>query len=335
MQVCKCTTSCWIARLRLMLATLLALLLTGFTFSATAQSYPNRAITFVVPYGPAGSTDPISRQFATQLEKVLGVEVNVENKPGGSGTIGFGIIARAKPDGYTIGLGTNSILAYQPLVNQNLPFKTPENYQPIAKLGEMPVILVVRADSSWKTLEEFLTHVKNNPNKIRASVSGLRTVPDLVAQEFNRNSELKLRTIPFTGGSGEALLALLGNRVEATLFTGAVGIPGQVQAGKVRVLAVFKKGTYDPVPEATSTIDAGYQTTLSAQFYVMAPKGLPADVLKKLVSASTQVISSAQFATFAKEGYALDPKTPEALSAEIVRDTQTFAELLKILEQKP
>ena len=157
----------------------------------------------------------------------------------------------------------------------------------------------------------------------------------MVAQEFNRNSELKLRTIPFTGGSGEALLALLGNRVEATLFTGAVGIPGQVQAGKVRVLAVFKKGTYDPVPEATSTIDAGYQTTLSAQFYVMAPKGLPADVLKKLVSASAQVISSAQFATFAKEGYALDPKTPEALSAEIVRDTQTFAELLKILEQKP
>jgi tripartite-type tricarboxylate transporter receptor subunit TctC len=85
--------------------------------------------------------------------------VNVENKPGGSGTIGFGIIARAKPDGYTIGLGTNSILAYQPLVNQSLTFKTPDAYQPIAKLGEMPVILVVRADAPWKTFEEFIAYM--------------------------------------------------------------------------------------------------------------------------------------------------------------------------------
>jgi tripartite-type tricarboxylate transporter receptor subunit TctC len=299
-----------------------------------AQSYPNRPITFVVPYGPAGSTDPISRQFATQLEKVLGVEVNVENKPGGSGTIGFGIVARAKPDGYTIGLATNSILAYQPLVNQSLTFKTPDAYQPIAKLGEMPVILVVRADAPWKTFEEFLEHVRKNPNKVRASVSGLRTVPDLVAQEFNKNNDLKLRTIPFTGGSGEALLALLGNRVEATLFTGAVGIPGQVQAGKVRVLAVFKKGIYDPIPEAVSTIDAGYKTTLSAQFYVMAPKGLPKEVLDKLVSASQQIINSPEYAKFATEGYALDPKSPAELSAEIIRDTETFTELLKLLDQK-
>jgi tripartite-type tricarboxylate transporter receptor subunit TctC len=319
-------------------AGLIRLLLTAavcaLPITAAAQSYPNRPITFVVPYGPAGSTDPISRQFATQLEKILGVEVNVENKPGGSGTIGFGIIARAKPDGYTIGLGTNSILAYQPLVNQSLTFKTPDAYQPIAKLGEMPVILVVRADAPWKTFEEFVDHVKKNPNKVRASVSGLRTVPDLVAQEFNKNNDLKLRTIPFTGGSGEALLALLGNRVEATLFTGAVGIPGQVQAGKVRVLAVFKKGVYDPVPEAISTIDAGYKTTLSAQFYVMAPKGLPKEVLDKLVSASRQIINSPEYAKFATEGYALDPKSPAELSAEIIRDTETFTELLKLLDQK-
>ena len=328
MQLYSCST--FARLLRLILTTAVCAL----PITTVAQSYPNRPITFVVPYGPAGSTDPISRQFATQLEKVLGVEVNVENKPGGSGTIGFGIVARAKPDGYTIGLATNSILAYQPLVNQSLTFKTPDAYQPIAKLGEMPVILVVRADAPWKTFEEFVDHVKKNPNKVRASVSGLRTVPDLVAQEFNKNNDLKLRTIPFTGGSGEALLALLGNRVEATLFTGAVGIPGQVQAGKVRVLAVFKKGVYDPVPEAISTIDAGYKTTLSAQFYVMAPKGLPKEVLDKLVSASQQIINSPEYAKFATEGYALDPKSPPELSAEIIRDTETFTELLKLLDQK-
>lgn len=299
-----------------------------------AQSYPTRPVTLIVPYGPSGSTDPVARQFATQLQKLLGVEVNIENKPGGSGTIGTGMVVRAKPDGYTLGLATNSILAYQPLVNASLAFKTPDQYQPIVKLGEMPVILVVRADAPWKNFSEFVDHVKNNPGKVRASVSGLRTVPDLVAQEFNRNTGTKLRTVPFTGGSGEALIALLGNRVEATLFTGAVGIPSQVEAGKVKVLAVFKKGMYSPVPEAQSTIDAGYNTTLSASFYIIGPKGMPPNVIDKLSKLSMQVVQSPEFATFAKSGYALDPKGPEALKTEIIRDTQTFETLLKDLDQK-
>lgn len=304
------------------------------SLSASAQSYPSRPITFIVPYGPGGSTDPVARQYAMQLQKALGVEVNIENKPGGSGTIGTGMVVRSKPDGYTLGLATNSILAYQPLVNSSLVFKTPDQYQPITKLGEMPVILVVRADAPWKTFAEFLQHVKDNPGKVRASVSGLRTVPDLLAQEFNKVAGTKLRTVPFTGGSGEALVALLGNRVEATLFTGAVGIPSHVQAGKVRVLAVFKKGVYDPVPEAQPTVDAGYNTTLAASFYVIAPKGLAPDVLDKLTKVSMEIVQSAEFIKFSKEGYALDPKGPTALRAEIVRDTATFIELLKVLDQK-
>ena len=302
--------------------------------SIYAQSYPNRPITFVVPYGPGGSTDPVARQYAMQLQKALGVEVNIENKPGGSGTIGTGLVVRSKPDGYTLGLATNSILGYQPLVNTNLVFKTPDQYQPIVKLGEMPVILVVRADAPWKTFTEFLQHVRDNPGKVRASVSGLRTVPDLLAQEFNMIAGTKLRTVPFTGGSGEALVALLGNRVEATLFTGAVGIPSHVQAGKVRVLAAFKKGVYDPVPEAQPTVDAGYNTTLTASFYVIAPKGLPPEVLDKLTKTSMEVVQSAEFIKFAKEGYALDPKGPAALRDEIIRDTNTFSELIKALDQK-
>jgi tripartite-type tricarboxylate transporter receptor subunit TctC len=304
------------------------------SLSAYAQSYPSRPITFVVPYGPGGSTDPVARQYAMQLQKALGVEVNIENKPGGSGTIGTGMVVRSKPDGYTLGLATNSILAYQPLVNSSLVFKTPDQYEPITKLGEMPVILVVRADAPWKTFAEFLQHVKDNPGKVRASVSGLRTVPDLLAQEFNKVAGTKLRTVPFTGGSGEALIALLGNRVEATLFTGAVGIPSHVQAGKVRVLAVFKKGVYDPVPEAQPTVDAGYNTTLAASFYVIAPKGLAPDVLGKLTKVSMEIVQSAEFIKFSKEGYALDPKGPAALRTEIVRDTATFIELLKVLDQK-
>lgn len=312
----------------------LGLSLAASISTAHAQAYPTRPITLVVPYSPGGSTDPVARQYAAQLQKALGVDVTIENKPGGSGTIGTGMVVRAKPDGYTIGLATNSILAYQPLVNASLAFKSPENYQPIVKLGSMPVILVVRADAPWKNFEEFVQYVKQHPGKVRASVSGLRTVPDLVAQEFNKNTGTKLRTVPFTGGSGEALVALLGNRVEATLFTGAVGIPNQVKAGKVRVLAAFKEGVYNPVPDAQPTIDAGYKTTLAASFYIIGPKGMPPEVVSKLSQVSMEIVKSPEFKKFAESGYAIDPKGPNALSDEIKRDTNTFQTLLKEMDQK-
>ncbi|MDB5840007.1 MAG: hypothetical protein JWQ23_1959 [Herminiimonas sp.] len=301
------------------------------TATAGAQAYPSRAITFIVPYGPGGSTDPISRQFTLQLEKVLAADVNIENKPGGSGTIGMNQILRSKPDGYTIGIGTNSILAFQPLVNSGLTFKTPDEYQPIVKMGEMPIVLIVRADAPWKNFEEFVADLKKNPAKIRAAVSGLRTAPDLLAQEFNKLNNVRLTTVPFTGGGGEAMVALLGGRVEATLFTGAAGIPAQVQAGKVRVLAVFKKGKYESFPDATPTVDAGYTGSTGASFYVIAPKGLPKDVLDKLTDASMKVVRSEEYAAFAKaNGYALDQNLKGSdVKAEIVRDTRTFAELLK------
>jgi len=313
---------------------ILSLSLASSPATVHAQSYPTRPITLVVPYSPGGSTDPVARQYATQLQKLLGVDVTIENKPGGSGTIGTGQVVRSKPDGYTLGLATNSILAYQPLVNASVTFKTPDHYQPLVKLGSMPVILVVRADAPWQKFDDFVQHVKQNPGKVRASVSGLRTVPDLVAQEFNKAAGTKLRTVPFTGGSGEALIALLGNRVEATLFTGAVGIPSQVQAGKVRVLAVFKQGAYSPVPEAQPTVDAGYMTTLAASFYIIGPKGMPPDVFSKLSTASMQIVQSPEFKKFAESGYAIDPKGPDALSAEIISDTKTFDNLLKEMDQK-
>jgi len=145
---------------------------------------------------------------------------------------------------------------------------------------------------------------------------------------------VKTPTIPFTGGAGEALVALLGGRVEAYVSTG-ISVVGQVQAGKVRVLAVFQKGKYELFPDATSVFDAGYDATLAAEFYVIAPKGMPKDVQDKLVAASLQVVRSEEFLKFAKEnGYSVDAKGPEALKAEIVQYSKIFSDLIKFLDQK-
>jgi tripartite-type tricarboxylate transporter receptor subunit TctC len=303
------------------------------TATARAQNYPTRDITCIVPYNPGGSTDPLVRQFATQLEKVLPGNINVENRPGGSGTIGAGVIVRAKPDGYTIGLGSNSILAYQPLVNTGLAYKTPDDYQPIVKLVDMPLVLVVRADAPWKTFEEFMADAKKSPGKIRASNAGLGTVNDMVLRQLNKVAGVKIVSVPLSGGGGEALVALLGGRVEAGINNGPT-VAGHVQAGKVRVLAVFKKGKFEFFPDATPTFDAGYDATLSVVYCMIAPKGLPKNVQDKLFAASLRVVGGEEFRKFAKaNGCVADAKGPEALKEELVQQIKVFSDLIKFISQ--
>ncbi len=314
----------------------LAIIIAGAALSAgvaTAQEYPSRDITFLVPYNPGGATDPVSRQFASQLEKILRVNVNVENRPGGSGTIGLGVIVRSKPDGYTIGLSDIGALAYQPLINSGLAYKTPDDYQPIVKLSEQPIVLVVRADARWKNFDEFLAEAKKNPGKMRVGVNGLRTAPDLVIQQFNKVSGTRIVTVPFSGGGGEATIAVLGGRIEAMANSGA-GNLGHVRAGTLRALAVFTKGKYEPFPDATPVGDS-YDATLGSAFYVVGPKGMPPNVLNKVSSAALQVVKSEEFLKFTKTHvYVADPKDSQEAKADILQFSKTYVDLLKFIEQR-
>lgn len=302
--------------------------------SAQSQDYPNQDMTFIVPFNPGGGTDPISRQYAAQLEKLFGVNINVINKPGGSGSIGIGQILASPADGYTIGIATNSALAYQPLINESLSWKSPDDYTPLVKLDDLPAILVVRSDAPWKNLQEFMADAKANPGKIRLSNSGVGTLPDLIVVQLNKSAGVQITTVPFTGGSGEAMVALLGKRVEGYIGYGAAAV-GQLQAGEVKVLAHFQKGKLEYFPEAESVIDAGYNVTLSTGNYVIAPKGLPPEVKDKLAKASQEVVKSPEFLEFLKkQGFILDPKGPDEVAAELVEYNKAFAEILPSIGQK-
>lgn len=301
---------------------------------ARAAAWPSRDMTFIVPYAPGGSTDPVSRTFCSQLEKILGVNIAVENRPGGGATIGTGAVIRARPDGHTIGLGSNSSLMFQPLINRGLAWNSADDFTSVVKLVDLPPVLAVRADAPWRSFEEFMAHVRANPRRVRASVSGLRTTPDLTIQQLNRKAGVQITTVPFTGGGGEALLALLGGRVEANCGFGP-SVKGQVEAGNVRILAVFQRGRYEMFPEAVSSVEAGYDVTLPAAYYVIAPKGLPAEVQEKLTQTSREAVATPEFTTFARSnGYTLDPKAGDAMKAELVEYQETFRELLAFLNQR-
>jgi len=296
---------------------------------ANAQSYPSREITLVIPFGIGGSTDIIGRQFAGELAKTMGAKINVENKPGGTGTIGSTQVIQSKPDGYTIGFVANDALVLQPLLNPSLVFKSPDDYQPIVKLGYRSDVLYVRAEAPWKNYADFIADAKRNPGKMRIAIPGVGTLGELSIQKLNKVAGVRIAPVPFSGGGAEATLAVLGGRVEASAGSVSVGA-GQVAAGKLRPLAVFQRGKHAVFPEADSIDDAHPDVSILAEFYVFAPKGLPKDVLDKLVAASTQVGRSEDWAAFAKkQDFTPDVKGPDATKEDLLRQGRDFAERLK------
>ncbi|MDP9459063.1 MAG: tripartite tricarboxylate transporter substrate binding protein [Actinomycetota bacterium] len=299
--------------------------------AADQVDYPTRDIAYIVPYGTGGSTDPIGRQYSALMEEILDATIIVENREGGSATIGTSAVVNAEPDGHTLGLSSNSALANQPITQPDLPYDTPEDYQPIIKLADLPTVVTVAADAPWQSIEEFMEYVADHPGEVRISVSGARTAPDLSVQELNRVADVQITTVPFSGGGGEALAALLGGQVEANAGY-APSVRGQVESGDLRVLGVFYDGVYDVFPDAETFPGAGYDVTLPAAYYTIAPAGLPGNVLDRLVEASEEAVGSEEFVSFAEEnGYILDPITTDELAAEIDDYRKTYEELLEFL----
>jgi tripartite-type tricarboxylate transporter receptor subunit TctC len=302
--------------------------------SRAADEWPTRDITFYVPYAPGGSTDPISRKYSELLEKQLKVKVIVENKPGASATIGTGAVIRAQPDGYTIGLGSTSSLAYQPLEMKGLAWKSASDYQSIVKLSDLPAILAVPADARWKTFDEFMAEAKANPRKLKVSVSGLRSANDINMQQLNKLAGTRIVTVPFTGGGGEAILAALGGRVDGTCGF-APGMKGQIDAGKLRVLAVFQQGKYDLLPDVKPIGETPWKETFPAAYYVIAPKGLPKPVLDKLLAASKAIVESDEFKSFLRlNGYTWDPKYGDDMKKELADYDGKFRAIIKFLDDE-
>jgi tripartite-type tricarboxylate transporter receptor subunit TctC len=320
-------------KITIVFAVIFTLVLIVSNYSAGASDYPNRDITFIVPWGTGGAGDPVARMFVNQLEKTLHASINIVNKPGGSATIGNGIVVRAKPDGYTMGLASNSSLAFQPLLHSSVPYKSTDDYQPIVKLVELPVILSVRADAPWNTFDEFIADARKYPGKIRASTSGLYSHDDRVIRKLNKVAGVRITPVPLTGGGGEAMVALLGGRVEATVRYPVSTLPFS-KAGKVKVLGAFTKGKHSLFPEVPPIGDT-YGAAEPLMYCVIAPKGMPKEILDKMVNASLQAAQTPEFIAFAEtNGYFIDVKGPDALKEELMNFSADYTELVKEIEKK-
>ena len=246
-----------------------------------ASGYPNRPVELIVPAGAGGGTDVLARAFAEAAKKHLPQPITVNNRPGASGMIGHGEMINARPDGYKLAVVFAEIVIVPHLGLTKLSY---EDFTPIAQLNADPAAITVKADSPWRTLEEFLAASRSKPGELKMGNAGNGSIWHLAHAALEDKVGVKYNPIPF-GGAAPAVLSLLGGHVDAVAVS-----PGEVathvQAGKLRTLAVMAdkrlKG-FDSVPTLK---ERGIDLSLGTWRGLAAPKGTPADVLAVLTEAT-------------------------------------------------
>ncbi len=255
-------------------------LFSPFSFS---QAYPSRAVTMIVPFPPGGVADIVGRPLAAMMEKSLKQPVVIVNRTGAGGALGMREVAKAAPDGYTIlmGLSSISIFPVSERVNGKQPAYELKDFAPIALVTADPTVLVVRADSPYKSVQDFVAAAKANPGKINYSSSGVYGTLHVAMEIFANAAGIKLFHVPY-GGGGPAVTALLGGQVEASAQGPAAAI-GQIRAGKMRALAGWGTERLKLLPDLPTFKELGYQ---DVEFYiwsgVFAPAATPAPIVTRL-----------------------------------------------------
>jgi len=265
---------------------------------AAGAAYPERPITFVVPWGAGGGTDTTARYFAAGLEKELGQPVNVVNRTGGSGVVGHSAIATAPPDGYTIGMITVEISMMH---WQGLTELTPASYTPIALVNADPAGFTVRSDSPFKSVKEALDYAKANPGKLKASGTGQGGIWHLALAGLMNDAKIPQTAIPWvpSNGAAPAMQDLVAGGVDIVTCSLPEARP-LIDAGKAKPLAVMdskKTPLFPDVPTMKEAAGSGW--TVSAWRGIAGPKGMPADVQQRLVTAIKKIWDSKEFKDFA------------------------------------
>ena len=309
-------------------ALLLAVVMLASALPAAAE-YPERPLTIVVAYPASGMVDIVARPMAESMKKKFPKGVAVLNRPGGGGSVGLAEVVQAKPDGYTIILAPNSTLVIHPQINE-LPYKTPDDYEPIMGTISFYTLLTVRADAPWKTVQEFVAAAKASPGKLRLGSPGENTISHLTSERWAAAANFKTTHVPFSGW-GETSPALLGGHVDA-----AMAQPGEVKplvdAKKLRVLAVASPQRHPYFPDAPTGREAGLGDAAGTWFAYTAPKGTPPAVLKYLHDAAKAALEEQPFVSLMKaRGVDIDYKRGDKLRQELVREQKEWNDVLKRL----
>ena len=290
--------------------------LTGIA-SATAQTYPSRPITMIVPLAPGGSTDVIARLMAEGMRASLGQPVIVENVTGAGGTIGVGRLGRAAPDGYTIGIGQWGTNVANGAV-YTLQYDLLKDFEPIALIASQPFLIVARKTMPAKDLKELIAWLKANTDKATQGNSGIGSPSHVSGVFFQKAVGAQWALVPYRS-AGLSMQDLLAGNIDLTLDTPAISMP-QVRAGNIKAYAVTAKSRIAAAPDIPTTDEAGLPGFHFSFWHALwVPKGTPKDIIAKLNAAAVSALADpgirGKLVELAQEIFPREQQTPEALLA--------------------
>jgi len=316
---------------------LIAIALVAACGAASAQVYPSRPITMVVPLAPGGPLDTIARILAEPMRTFLGQPVIVENVTGAAGTIGTGRVARATPDGYTFGMGFLGTLVLNGAI-YTLPYDVVTDLEPIALISSNPHMIVANASLPAKNLREFIAWLKLHPDKASAGTAGAGTSTHLGGLLFQQSAGVRFQLVPYRGAA-PALQDVMAGQIDLMIDVASNSLP-HLRGGKIKAYAVTASTRLASAPEIPTVDEAGLPGFHMSTWYgLFGPKAMPRDVLAKLNAATVSALADPtvgrRFADLGLDTTPREQQTPEALAALQRAEIEKWWPIIKAANIKP
>lgn len=314
------------------IACLLAAL--AFAAGASAQGYPSKPVTLIVPF-PGGSTpDIVGRALAQKLHEAWGQPVVVENKTGAGGNIGTAEAARAAPDGYTLVIGINGPVAVNKTLYKTLPYDPEKDLQPISLLAVGAQMLAIHPSVPASNLKEFVAHVRNNPGKLSYGSVGAGSGSHLTMELLKSQAKLDMVHVPYRGFP-PAVQDLLAGNIQAT-FAIVPAVLGNVKAGKLKGIAVTSEKRSELAPDVPTVAEQGFpRFDATVWIGLLSPAGLPKDVLAKIAAETQKGMADPELRKrLGASGFQIVGGTPEQFASFIRSETKKWGDIVKLTGAK-
>ncbi|SDO43966.1 Tripartite-type tricarboxylate transporter, receptor component TctC [Rhodoferax sp. OV413] len=296
---------------------------------ALAQNYPSRAIRVIVPFPAGGGTDIIAREVVNKVATTQGWTLVIDNKPGSGGNLGVDAAAKAAPDGYTVVLGQTSNLAINPTLYPKLPYNPEKDLAPVGLVASAALVLVVAADSPYKTLADVVAAAKAKPGALNYASSGNGTVAHLATEQFQKTAGIQLTHVPYKGAA-QGATDLIGGQIQ--MYVSSVPtLIGHIRNGKMRALAVTSLKRNADLPNVPSMDESGYKGFEAVTWFGLAgPAAMPKEAISKLNTAFNQALANPEVKKkLDAQGAEVLGSTPEAFATLIRSDILRWGAIVK------
>jgi tripartite-type tricarboxylate transporter receptor subunit TctC len=315
-------------------AATLAVAATPYGAWAQQQSFPNRPIRVIIPFGPGGGTDNLVRVIEPHVSRALGQQLVIENRPGGASVIGTEIVARAEPDGYTL-MGVDTTISINPGLFPRLPYDTLRDLAPVCLLARAPIVLVVHAGFAARSMAELVAMAKAQPGTLSYASGGNGSPTHLAGEMLRFAAGIQITHLPYRG-SGPAMNDVVAGHVPMT-FNGLSASGPQIQAGRVRALAVTGDRRAPAFPDVPTFAEAGLpDVDVFTNWGILTRAGTPAPIIDRLATALGEAVRRADLAPRLNEmGYIPYGGGPAEYGALIAREMERFAQVIRAAGIKP